>query len=83
MTLALSGYSAVFMRYSMAVTPKNYLLFGCHIVNFSAQCTQGYRFVNYWYRGGREAALKEKASSGLTQAKEAVQDAGQKVLGNK
>lgn len=48
MTLALTCYSAVFMRYALAVTPKNYLLFGCHIVNFSAQTTQGYRFLNYW-----------------------------------
>lgn len=48
MTLALIGYSAVFMRYALAVTPKNYLLFGCHAVNFSAQCTQGYRYANYW-----------------------------------
>ena len=28
MTTALVVYSAVFMRYSMAVTPANYLLFG-------------------------------------------------------
>ena len=28
MTSALVVYSAVFMRYSMAVTPANYLLFG-------------------------------------------------------
>lgn len=48
MTLALSGYSAVFMRYSMAVTPKNYLLFACHTVNLSAQLTQGYRYLTYW-----------------------------------
>ncbi|GAB7359395.1 hypothetical protein MBLNU230_g6044t2 [Neophaeotheca triangularis] len=47
MTAALLGYSSVFMRYSMAVTPKNYLLFGCHIVNFTAQMTQGYRYVNH------------------------------------
>jgi hypothetical protein len=48
MTAALIGYSGTFMRYSMAVTPRNYLLFGCHAVNFSAQLTQGYRFVNHW-----------------------------------
>ena len=48
MTLALTCYSAVFMRYALAVTPKNYLLFGCHIINFSAQLTQGYRYINYW-----------------------------------
>jgi len=48
MTLALTCYSAVFMRYAVAVTPKNYLLFGCHIINFSAQLTQGCRYINYW-----------------------------------
>ena len=68
MTLALSGYSAVFMRYSMMVSPRNYLLFGCHIVNFGAQMTQGYRYVNYWNLGGREASLSAKAKEGLSQA---------------
>lgn len=48
MTLALCGYSATFMRYAMAVTPVNYLLFGCHFVNFGAQATQAYRYLNYW-----------------------------------
>lgn len=48
MTIALVGYSATFMRYALAVTPKNWLLFGCHLVNFSAQSTQGYRYLNYW-----------------------------------
>ncbi|KAH3675960.1 hypothetical protein WICMUC_002256 [Wickerhamomyces mucosus] len=52
MTSALILYSAVFLRYSLAVTPKNYLLFGCHVVNFSAQATQGYRWLNYHYLGG-------------------------------
>ncbi|RPA82899.1 UPF0041-domain-containing protein [Ascobolus immersus RN42] len=59
MTLALCVYSAVFMRYSVAVTPKNYLLFGCHFVNECAQLTQGYRYLNYWHNGGREKALAE------------------------
>merc|ERR1712137_378645 len=33
MTGALACYSAVFMRYALAVSPKNYLLFGCHLIN--------------------------------------------------
>ncbi|KAI4209691.1 MAG: hypothetical protein LQ351_007399 [Letrouitia transgressa] len=61
MTASLTIYSATFMRYSMAVTPKNPLLFACHLGNFGAQVTQGYRFVDYWYYRGREAALKAKA----------------------
>ncbi|CAL00701.1 pyruvate transporter MPC1 [Aspergillus niger CBS 101883] len=48
MTGALVIYSGTFMRYALAVSPKNYLLFACHAVNFSAQLTQGYRYLNYW-----------------------------------
>ncbi|KAK5164137.1 uncharacterized protein LTR77_010228 [Saxophila tyrrhenica] len=79
MTAALAGYSGVFMRYSMAVTPKNYLLFGCHIVNFSAQMTQGYRFVDYWYMGGREKSLQAKADQGLDKAEGEIKEGAEKV----
>jgi mitochondrial pyruvate carrier 1 len=79
MTLALSCYSGVFMRYALAVTPKNYLLFGCHVVNFSAQLTQGYRFVDYWYMGGRDKRLKAKADDGLANAEGAVKDAASEL----
>lgn len=48
MTTALIAYSSVFMRYAFAVSPVNYLLFGCHAVNFSAQNVQMYRYLNYW-----------------------------------
>ncbi|KAL2386445.1 hypothetical protein RJ035_002315 [Blastomyces gilchristii] len=57
MTGALVIYSGTFMRYALAVTPKNYLLFACHFVNFGAQLTQGYRYLNWWNWGGREAAI--------------------------
>lgn len=49
MTLALIAYSGVFMKYALAVTPKNYLLFGCHFINEFAQLGQGYRFLNFNY----------------------------------
>ncbi|CCK70580.1 pyruvate transporter MPC1 KNAG_0E03210 [Huiozyma naganishii CBS 8797] len=49
MTLALVVYSGVFMKYAMAVTPKNYLLLGCHIINETAQLGQGFRFLQYNY----------------------------------
>jgi len=68
MTAALLGYSATFMRYAMAVTPRNYLLFGCHIVNFSAQTTQAYRYMNYHYMGGSQVALQARAKEGLAKA---------------
>jgi hypothetical protein len=74
MTAALCMYSATFMRYALAVTPKNYLLFGCHVVNFSAQTTQGYRFVNYWYMGGKDQADAKKAKEGLQGVADSVKE---------
>lgn len=64
MTGALLIYSTVFMKYSMAVTPKNYLLFGCHFVNWFSQAGQGYRWLNYWQFGGREAREASAAIGG-------------------
>lgn len=72
MTFALVIYSATFMRYSMAVTPKNYLLFLCHFINESAQLTQGYRYLNYHYWGGKE-------KMGITGAVEAAKENAKKV----
>ena len=54
MTGALCIYALTFMRYSLAVTPKNYLLFACHTVNAGAQFTQAYRYVDYHYWGGKD-----------------------------
>ncbi|QLG73056.1 hypothetical protein HG535_0E01400 [Zygotorulaspora mrakii] len=54
MTGALVLYSAVFMKYALAVTPTNYLLFGCHLVNEMAQLGQGYRFLSYNYLSSDE-----------------------------
>ncbi|KAJ6161367.1 Mitochondrial pyruvate carrier 1 [Penicillium chermesinum] len=68
MTGALILYAATFMRYALAVTPKNYLLFACHLTNFGAQTTQGYRYLAYWNWGGREAQLAEKAKQGAQAA---------------
>ncbi|CCH41960.1 putative membrane protein [Wickerhamomyces ciferrii] len=56
MTGALVLYSGVFLRYALAVTPKNYLLFGCHVVNLSAQLGQGFRYLNYNYFDSKNAA---------------------------
>jgi hypothetical protein len=68
MTASLSLYSATFMRYSLAVSPANYLLFGCHAINFTSQIVQGYRYLNYWNYGGRELALKAREAAGETVA---------------
>ncbi|TLD05598.1 uncharacterized protein PgNI_09310 [Pyricularia grisea] len=75
MTLALAGYSGVFMRFAFAVTPKNYLLFATHVVNSTAQVTQGYRYFQYHYGGGKERpAAQEAAVSGYV-SKEEIKDA--------
>uniref|UniRef100_A0A0B7BKA5 Mitochondrial pyruvate carrier n=1 Tax=Arion vulgaris TaxID=1028688 RepID=A0A0B7BKA5_9EUPU len=47
MTLALSIYSLLFMRFAWKVIPRNLLLMSCHITNEVAQLTQGARFINY------------------------------------
>lgn len=63
MTSALAAYSMVFMRFAWKVDPRNYLLFACHVTNTTAQLTQGYRFVNYWHRGGKEKKMLEDTPS--------------------
>lgn len=78
MTFALCIYSATFMRYSLAVTPKNYLLFACHFINEGSQLTQAYRFMDWHKWGGREKAI----SSGelvLEKTKEGIKEGTQKV----
>ncbi|KAI9880403.1 MAG: hypothetical protein M1830_003443 [Pleopsidium flavum] len=69
MTAALTLYSGTFMRYAFAVTPKNYLLFACHFVNFGAQLAQGYRYLNYWNYGGREKSLEAQAKAEMRDLK--------------
>jgi len=54
MTFALCLYSALFMRFSIVVIPRNMLLFSCHATNEAAQLTQGYRLINHEYIGGKD-----------------------------
>lgn len=78
MTAALCVYSATFMRYSLAISPQNYLLFACHFINEGSQLTQAYRFMDWHKWGGREKAI----SSGelvLEKAKAGIQEGVQKV----
>ncbi|KAK3329801.1 UPF0041 domain-containing protein [Apodospora peruviana] len=72
MTFALCIYSATFMRYSLAVTPANYLLFACHAINETAQLTQGYRYLQYHNWGGKEKMdlAKGAAEAATDKAKE-------------
>ncbi|KAK3577465.1 hypothetical protein CHS0354_032316 [Potamilus streckersoni] len=49
MTLALTVYSCLFMRFAIKVQPRNLFLFSCHFTNTCAQITQGFRFCNFYY----------------------------------
>lgn len=60
MTGSLIVYSLVFMRYALAVTPQNYLLFGCHVVNETAQLGQGFRWAKHHFSG--EKKIEDAAS---------------------
>jgi hypothetical protein len=73
MTGALTIYSATFMRYALAVQPKNYLLFACHFINEGAQLTQGYRWMQYNQWGGKELEMKKRAEGGVEGVKEKVE----------
>lgn len=69
MTTALCLYSMVFMRFAWKVTPRNMLLLGCHITNFTAQSIQGARCFEYNYMGGRKSAeLQAQPSAAVVAA---------------
>jgi len=78
MTVALTCYSAVFMRFAWMVQPRNLLLFACHFTNECAQLTQLGRFINFEYMGGREqrqaaaAQLAVEAAEPLALAAESL-----------
>jgi hypothetical protein len=82
-TLSLRHPPIVFILLAWKVEPRNYLLFACHITNATAQVTQGYRFVDYWHRGGREkksiqaASPPDAAKGKVTEAVKAAQAASQ------
>ncbi|KAK4229162.1 upf0041 domain-containing protein [Podospora fimiseda] len=78
MTAALCVYSATFMRFSLAVTPQNWLLFGCHLINESAQLTQMYRYLDWHRWGGKEKAAVAKAAAPAVAVKDAVVNAVKK-----
>jgi len=83
MTGALTIYSATFMRYALAVSPANYLLFACHFVNEGAQLTQGYRWLQYHKNGGKEEELRKQAEAGVKglagKVEKEVKEVGEKV----
>lgn len=80
MTGALCIYSATFMRYSLAVQPRNYLLFACHFVNECAQLTQGYRYLSYHNWGGKEKTQLEKGVEVAKDKIEKVEDKAKSTI---
>lgn len=50
------------MRFAWKVQPRNLLLLACHMTNECAQVTQGARFLNYEYLGGKEKEEIQQAS---------------------
>ncbi|XP_022919971.1 mitochondrial pyruvate carrier 1 [Onthophagus taurus] len=59
MTIALSLYSTLFMRFALRVKPRNMLLFACHLTNTCAQLVQLSRYTMYHY-GSNEEPVKKK-----------------------
>ncbi|CDR94126.1 brain protein 44-like protein, putative [Babesia bigemina] len=47
MTGVLCFYSMLFMRFAIAVKPRNMLLFSCHLCNSTVQAAQLYRLYEY------------------------------------
>eukprot|EP00891_Asterochloris_glomerata_P001264 jgi/Astpho2/1264/e_gw1.00023.55.1_t len=45
MTGVMCLYSALFMRFALAIQPKNYLLFACHVCNEAVQLNQTRRIL--------------------------------------
>jgi hypothetical protein len=82
MTAALCIYAGTFMRYSLAVTPPNYLLFACHFVNAGAQSTQMYRYLNYHYWGGKEQATVQQGVDAVKKTAEKATEKAKSAVGN-
>ena len=81
MTGALVIYAGTFARYSLAITPKNYLLFLCHFTNFSSQITQGYRWYDYNYLSGKAKweQMRAEARAKAGEVEGAVKEVKDKV----
>lgn len=65
MTTTLCAYSVLFMRFAWKVSPRNYLLFACHMFNVGVQVTQLGRRVNYDLEQAKksDAAVVQKPSN--------------------
>lgn len=66
MTATLVAYSSLFMRFAWKVSPRNYLLFACHMFNVGVQMTQLGRRLAY------DSSQAEKSNSIVKQPQSAV-----------
>jgi len=48
----------------VVVTPRNYLLFACHVINETAQLGQGYRYLKYWQYVQHSFSLSSRTNGG-------------------
>ena len=63
MTSTLALYSLAFMRFAWRVSPRNYILFACHVFNEGVQLGQLYRRYQYDRELARGQALAEQSSA--------------------
>ncbi|KAL1842136.1 hypothetical protein VTJ49DRAFT_6015 [Mycothermus thermophilus] len=75
MTGALIIYSFTSMKYSISIVPKGYLFLAFHPINACAQLTQGYRYLDYYYWGGKESGKYAEAAAAGKAAVEAAKAA--------
>jgi hypothetical protein len=59
MTMTMSIYSLLFMRFAYVVKPRNWLLFACHATNESVQLYNLARYVN-WRLDQRKEQQQQK-----------------------
>ena len=56
---AMCVYSALFMRFALAIQPKNYLLFACHAANETVQLYN----LSRWYGHAKQWSVSDRVGS--------------------
>jgi hypothetical protein len=83
MTGTLALYSLAFMRFAWKVSPRNYILFSCHIFNEAVQLAQLYRRYQYDRMVSDRTAIKEALSASVVATGLFVPRIQQRVLNSK
>ncbi|KAK9904213.1 hypothetical protein WJX75_006887 [Coccomyxa subellipsoidea] len=63
MTGVMCVYSALFMRFAWAISPRNYILMACHAANETVQLNQLRRWYEWSSAHPKEAAVVEGVST--------------------